>query len=185
MKLHPTWFFLLACLASACATATSHGARPLEVRAEGDRLLGCISHDEGESVVVEDAGVSSLWVGGHRLPSPWGIRLGEDSRALRLEPGQCLVLGQVPEGYVSVEDGPELRDEWPYSFAIRSPEWGSYRTRNYSGVFCLRRTNNGLLVANIPKGPAVVTVDACRRLLDAADAEARMSSSGDGSDPQR
>ena len=97
----------------------------MEVRSDGDQILGCISHDEGESVAVEDAGVSSLRVDGHALPSPWGISFAEDSGMLRLAPGQCLVFGEVPEGYADVEDAAELRDDWPYSFAIRSPEWGS------------------------------------------------------------
>lgn len=181
MKLHLAVFFLLACLASACATATSYGARPLEVRSNGEQILGCISHDEGESVAVEDAGVSSLRVNGHGLPSPWGISFvdAEGTRMLRLEPGQCLVFGQVPEGYASIEDNAELRDDWPYSFAIRSPEWGRFRTRNYSGVFCLRRSADGLLVANAPKGPGVVTVDVCKQLLDAAGAKARTGSGAD------
>lgn len=181
MKLHLAVISLLACLASACATATSHGARPLEVRSDGDQILGCISHDEGESVAVEDAGVSSLRVDGHALPSPWGISFASDSGMLRLEPGQCLAVGDAPEGYADVEDAAELRDDWPYSFAIRSPEWGRFRTRNYSGVFCIRRTPDGLLVVNAPKGAAVVTVDVCRRLLDSADDEARSGSGEDGS----
>lgn len=179
MKLHLAGFSLLVCLASACATATSHGARPMEVRSDGDQILGCISHDEGESVAVEDAGVSSLRVDGHALPSPWGISFAEDSGMLRLAPGQCLVFGEVPEGYAGVEDVAELRDDWPYSFAIRSRDWGRFRTRNYSGVFCIRRTADGLLVANAPKGPAAVTVDLCRQLLDAVDDEARRGSAAD------
>src|SRR5690606_36999020 len=61
--------------------------------------------------------------------------------------------------------------DWPYSFAIRLPEWGRFRTRNYSGVFCLRRTPHGLLVANVSKGPAAVTADVCRQRLDAVDTE--------------
>ena len=167
MKLRLAGFFLLATLASACASATSHGARPLEIRSDGSRLLGCISHDEGEEVVVKDAGVSSLWIDGQRLPSPWGITSADESGMLRLGPGQCVVFGKVPEGYTSFRDAGELRDGWPYSFAIRSPERGRFRTRNYSGAFCARRTADGLLVANIPKGPAVISVEACRQLLDA------------------
>ena len=100
---------------------------------------------------------------------------------LRLEPGQCLAVGDVPEGYADVENAAELRDDWPYSFAIRSPEWGRFRTRNYSGVFCIRRTSDGLLVVNAPKGPAVVTVDVCRQLLDSADDEARLGRGENGS----
>ena len=95
---------------------------------------------------------------------------------LSLEPGECLEVGQVPRGYASVGDDAELRDDWPYSFAIRSPEWGRSRTRNYSGVFCLRRTPDGLLVSNVPKGPAAVTVDVCMQLLDAVDTEVRSKS---------
>lgn len=146
------------------------------MRAAGNQILGCVSHDEGESVVVEDAGVSSLQVNGRRLPSPWSISFAEGSGMLSLEPGECLEVGQVPRGYASVGDDAELRDDWPYSFAIRSPEWGRSRTRNYSGVFCVRRTPDGLLVSNVPKGPAAVTVDVCMQLLDAVDTEVRSKS---------
>lgn len=162
---------VLSLAVSACAGATSYGARPLEVRAAGNQILGCVSHDEGESVVVEDAGVSSLQVNGRRLPSPWGISFAEGPGMLSLEPGECLAVGQVPRGYARVGGEAELRDDWPYSFAIRLPEWGRFRTRNYSGVFCLRRTPHGLLVANVPKGPAGVTADVCRQRLDAVDTE--------------
>lgn len=133
MKQDVVWLAFFTFLVPACASATSHGARPLEVRSDGSQLLGCISHDEGEEVVVEDAGVSSLWIDGQRLPSPWGITSAEESRMLRLGPGQCVVFGKVPEGYASVRDAAELRDGWPYSFAIRSPEWA---TVPYSQLRC-------------------------------------------------
>lgn len=168
MRLGFVGFFLATLLAAACATATSYGPRPLEIRSEGGQVLGCISHDEGEEVVVELAGVSSQRVNGERAASPWGIAVANGAGMLHLAPGECLRLGDLPEGYSSVEQGAELRDEWPYSFAIRAPERGQFRTRNYSGNFCVRQTAGRLQVVNVPKEAGVITVETCRGLLDAA-----------------
>jgi len=153
--------------ASACADAASRAARPLDVRSDGQNVVACLSLDEGETVAIDAAGVSPITVGGRTPAKPWGIVLGAGQRPHSLAPGDCLIYGGVPEGYTEFAPAIELESGWPYSFAIRSPEWGRFRTRNYSGVFCLRRTAAGILVANVPKGPAVITTDTCRQLLDA------------------
>lgn len=159
---------LAALLVSACAGATSRAARSLEVRSGGRGVLGCLPADEGEVVEVDAAGVSAVTVGGRSLPKPWTVVLDPENPPFRLAPGECLEYGQLPDGYSSLISPAELKNEWPYTFAIRSPEWGRHRTRNYSGTFCIRKTGADLEVVSVPKGPAAVTVETCRQLLDAA-----------------
>lgn len=161
----------LSVLASSCASATSRAPRPLEVHSDGTQILACIPLDEGESVEVADAGVSAVRVKGQGFPKPWGITAGGVRPLLRLAPGECLAYGDVPDGYSSVIPAAELRNEWPYSFAIRSPHWGRHRTRNHSGVFCIRRSAEEVVAVTVPLQSAPVTVDTCRELLDSADGD--------------
>jgi len=169
------WFFVLAALASllasSCASATSRAPRPLEIRSEGAGVVACIPLDEGESVAVEVAGVSAVRINGQGLPKPWGIDSEEGQPTLLLAPGECLAYGQSPAGYTSESLNAELRNDWPYSFAIRSPRWGKHGTRNHSGIFCVRKSTERTTVVTVPHQAAVVTPATCRRLLDAAEAE--------------
>lgn len=159
---------LAALLVSACAGATSRVARSLEVRSGGESILGCLPADEGEVVEIDAAGVSAVTVGGRNLPKPWTIVLDPENSPHRLAPGECLEYGQLPDGYSALVSPTELESEWPYTFAIRSPEWGRHRTRNYSGTFCIRKSDAGIEVVSVPRRPTAVTVETCRQLLDAA-----------------
>lgn len=169
------WFVavavLVSLLASSCASATSRAPRPLEIRSEGMRVVACIPLDEGESVAVEAAGVSAVRVNGQGLPKPWGISSEDAQPKFRLAPGECLAYGQNPDGYTSVSLNVELRNDWPYSFAIRSPHWGKHGTRNHSGTFCVRQSVGQTTVVTVPQQAAVVTPAICRQLLDAAEKE--------------
>ena len=155
--------------ASSCVSATSRAARPLKIRSDGAHVAACISLDEGESVAVELAGVSAVQVDGRGLPKPWGIAANGDRPLLLLAPGNCLVYGESPAGYSSGSAAAELMNEWPYSFAIRSPQWGRHGTRNHSAIFCIRRSAGNAMVVTVPSQSAAVTPDTCRRLLDAAE----------------
>lgn len=163
---------LASLFASSCASATSRGARPLEVRFNGTHVVACIPLDEGESVAVEIAGVSAVRVNGQGLPKPWGITASNDRSLLQLAPGECLVYGSNPKGYTSASSAAELRSEWPYSFAIRSPYWGKHGTRNHSGIFCIRRSAGRTTVVTVSPQSTMVTPATCRQLFDAVEGSA-------------
>ena len=78
-------------------------------------------------------------------------------------------LWSLPEGYSEAIAPAELKEDWPYSFAIRSQEWDSHGTRNHAVDFCARRSGSRWLAIAVPEGPAAGTVRTCRVLLDAAD----------------
>ena len=165
------WTVLLilfaSCVSSGCAGATSRASRPLDVRSDGATVLGCVPSDEGEDVEVADAGVSAIGVEGRDLPVPWSISAVNGNAKLILAPGECLAYGTVPEGYVANVRGAGLQDERPYTFTVRSPEWGKYRTRLHTAVFCVRRLGKDVEVVPVPKGPRATTTETCRQLLDA------------------
>ena len=160
---------LLTLLASACAGATSRTARPLEIRYSGTDVLACVPVDEGEAVEIDAAGVSPIMVDGREIQKPWSIVLDDGHPPYLLAPGDCLIYGQLPEGYSEVIAPAALESEWPYSFAIRSPEWGKHGTRNHAVDFCVRSGGDMLAVA-VPERQTAITVETCRRLLDAASA---------------
>lgn len=157
-----------ALLQSACASATSHASRPLEIRSDGEGVFGCLPSDEDDVVEVADAGVSAALLRSGPLSSDWSISLEPGKAPVRLAPGECLAYGFTPSGYSASAPTSQLQSAILYSFHIRSPQWGKYRTRNHFGIFCLRRSEVGLQVVSVPRGPATVTAETCARLLDAA-----------------
>lgn len=159
--------FLLGALSMAeSACATSKGARSLDIRAEGETVLACIPRDEGDSVDIDAAGIiSGGEEGDHRVVISWQIVLDAGKPPLRLEPGECLASHRLPPGYVDTVQPAGLKDGWPYSFSIRSPEVGKYGTRNYNGKFCIRHTNDGLQVVQVPRTPGAITAATCHRLF--------------------
>lgn len=156
-----------ACL-SADAAAASHVSGPLKIGTDGVAVFACVPKDEGESVDVDAAGIYSMLKPGLKLDAPWGISLADGGRPISLAPGQCLSAGAAPQCYSSGSDGSQVQDDRPYSFDLRSPELGKYRTRNHSGIFCLRRSGARLQVVTVPRGPATVNAKTCGDLLDAA-----------------
>ena len=155
------------CVSSGCAGAASRASRPLDIRSDGANVLGCVPRDEGENVIVADAGVSAIGVEARGLPVTWSVSVVDAKARLNLAPGECMTYGAVPAGYIANEPRSELQDEKPYTFTVRSPEWGKYRTRLHSGVFCIRRSNQGIDVVQVPRGPHSATAATCRQLLDA------------------
>lgn len=159
---------VLSLAVSACAGATSRTARPLEISHGVHGVLACIPSDEGEAVEIDAAGVSAITVDGRTPPKPWSIVLDPDHPPHRLAPGECLAYGNLPDGYTEVIAPAELEEDWPYSFAIRSPAWGKHGTRNHAVDFCVRRSGGRWLSIDVPEGPTAITVQICKSLLDAA-----------------
>ena len=124
MKRSVVWLALFTLLVSACVSATSRVARPLEVRTDGVDIFACLPLDEGEDVAIQVAGVSAFTVDGQDLPVAWSIGSDLERPSFRLSPGECIAYGEIPSSYSTLIPASELRDEWPYSFVIRSPEWG-------------------------------------------------------------
>ena len=161
---------VLSLVVSACAGVTSRTARPLEVRHGDDGVLACVPLDEGEAPEIDAAGVSAITVDGRTPPKPWTIVLDSGQPPRRLAPGDCLAYGSLPDGYSEAIPPAKLEEDWPYSFAIRSPEWGRRGTRNHAVDFCVRRSGGRWLSVAMPEGPAAITVQTCSSLLDAASA---------------
>ncbi|NZA27535.1 hypothetical protein H0E84_14205 [Luteimonas sp. SJ-92] len=159
---------MIASLVSACAAATSYASRSLDIRSDGDEVLGCLPHDADEIVEVADAAVYPARLGGRDLPPAWEITLTAGNPPLRLNPGECLTYGKLPDGYDNASPPSEIQDEWPYEFVIRSPTWGRYRTRIHASDFCFRRLDGEAEVVKVPAGPSLTTVESCRELFDAA-----------------
>lgn len=166
---HVAMVCVLSLAVAACASATSRTARPLELRSSDEGVLACVPLEEGESVEIDAAGVSAITAEGRTPRKPWAIVLGAVQPPRRLAPGDCLAYGSLPDGYSEAIAPARLEEDWPYSFAIRSPEWGKHRTRNYAVDFCVRRSGDDWLAVAVPEGPAAITVRMCRRLLDTAD----------------
>lgn len=155
---------LLLSTGSTCAT--SKGARSLDIRAEGETVLACIPRDEGDSVDIDAAGIiSGGEEGDHRGVISWQIVLDVGSPPLPLGPGECLASHRLPPGYVDTVQPAGLKDGWPYSFSIRSPQVGKYGTRNYNGKFCIRHMDDGLQVVQVPRTPGAITAATCHRLF--------------------
>lgn len=167
MKPTITGFLLILFLATQPACATSRAARPLEIRSDKTDVLGCIPVDEGDTVDVADAGVSPI-KGGEQTPSiPWQITLGEGNQPIKLNPGECLAYRKLPAGYTDTIQPSELRSGWPYSFSIRSAEWGKHGTRIHTGTFCLGRVGSDIKVVQVPRTSAAISAATCRQLLGA------------------
>lgn len=159
--------FLVASCVSGCAGAESRVSRPLDVRSDGVKILACVPIDEGEDVVVADAGVSAIGFPANRLSSPWSMSAVEGNPKLSLSPGECLVFGVAPDGYVANSPEAALKEGQPYTFSVRSPEWGKYRTRLHSGVFCVNGSGADVEVVQVPLSHRAVTAETCRQLFDA------------------
>lgn len=158
---------LASCVLPGCAGAASRAPRPLDIRLDGTTILGCIPSDEGEDIAVADAGVSAIGLEANGSLVSWSISAAGGNAKLSLAPGECLAYGTVPEGYDSDASESALLDETPYAYTLRSPEWGKYGTRLHTGVFCIRRSGNGIDLAEVPRGPRAPTAETCVRLLDA------------------
>lgn len=102
------------------------------------------------------------------LPSRGALSWIRTTPPHRLAPGECLAYGNLPDGYTEVIAPAELEEDWPYSFAIRSPAWGKHGTRNHAVDFCVRRSGGRWLSIDVPEGPTAITVQICKSLLDAA-----------------
>lgn len=166
MKPAITGIALALLLWTGTTCATSKVARSLDIRAEDETVLACIPRDEGDPVDIDAAGIiSGGEEGDHRVVISWQIVLDAGKPPLRLEPGECLASHRLPPGYVDTVQPAGLKDEWLYSFSIRSPRVGKYGTRNYNGKFCIRHTNDGLQVVQVPRTPGAITAAICHRLL--------------------
>jgi hypothetical protein len=173
IKLYVAVILIIFSAISSPAWSRSRVARPLDIRSDGSRILGCIPLDEGEAVEVANAGVSPATPYGATAPRrPWGISLKTGSKSIRLEPGQCIVFDELPDGYYNFAPTAEIQDFWPYSFSIRSDVVGKYGTRNHSDTFCVSRRGGAIKVAKIPRTHQAVTSDSCKQLLGAPDSDA-------------
>lgn len=166
MKWNVSGVVLFASLVSGCAGATSYGSRPLDIHSDGVDIFGCLPDDEGEFVAVADAAIYPASLSGEIPSTAWEITLSEGNPPLRLAPGECVVYRKLPDGYENVSPPGDIEEGWPYEFVVRSPDWGRHRTRIHASSFCLRKSASGIDVVEIPEGPSVVTVDACKQLLD-------------------
>ncbi len=160
---------LAALTAAVPAGAASRAARPLDIRSDGTHVLACIPVDENDVVDVANAGVSPVKGGSKNPATPWQIALEAGNTPVRLGPGDCLTLHRRLPGYVDTAEPTEILAGWPYTFTIRSAEWGKHGTRLHGGTFCFARAKDRLRVVQVPKTHATVDAEACARLL-AADA---------------
>ncbi|MFT4249229.1 MAG: hypothetical protein QM581_14555 [Pseudomonas sp.] len=156
-------------LAMMPAWGASRAPRPLAIRSAGAQVLACVPSDEDDIVEVADAGISPIGAMDDRLPPrPWQITLGTNVVPLRLMPGQCLEFRQLPPGYIDVVPPSDLRDGWPYTFAIRSAGRGRHGTRNHAGDFCISRSGKTVEVVQVPRTAAAVTSVTCGDLFKAS-----------------
>jgi len=152
--------FMIFLLAGCSVYAMSFGRdESANVTSIDGKPAICLPIDADEVFPVGWVSLSQSYV---RSPGAWGVMLQQGAKPLALRPGDCLVLGIVPEGYELDSYKVKTRTltlevNKTYVFSMTD---ALHSTDTYAAVFCIERTAEGGLeykrYINLPDGSELV-----------------------------
>lgn len=135
--------FVLSVGFSMCATATSIGAKHLNIRQILDKPAACLPEDAGESIELNTAFVTG---DSPEVPRQWAIQLIPGSKPLVLHSGECIAFGQSIDGYRQLGEFHALEEGQTYDFGLRrNDRLNDWVSKVYVGLFCVQRAPDGHL----------------------------------------